>query len=205
MVNKKTYLLIAFLFLVPFFVSAHPGNTASDGCHYCRTRCDYWGVAWNERHCHGGYTAPSTNYNTPATPKPIQIKITTPTPYSPPVDTYQSNTEDDKDDTFWTIFAWFFWGGIGCWAWRSYKKHKVNKNNNADNNKDKKDELTTSKDEDIYEKGVYDNDVDDGVDDDLTRLMEDYDLDRDDAERVQEIMDEYGVDEDEAVEIQEEE
>ncbi|MDP3093608.1 MAG: hypothetical protein Q8N16_02480 [bacterium] len=33
---------------------AHPGNTASDGCHYCRTNCDYWGVAWNQRHCHGG-------------------------------------------------------------------------------------------------------------------------------------------------------
>lgn len=33
-------------------VFAHPGNTASDGCHYCRTNCDKWGVAWNERHCH---------------------------------------------------------------------------------------------------------------------------------------------------------
>ncbi|MFA7209371.1 MAG: hypothetical protein WC120_03715 [Parcubacteria group bacterium] len=33
---------------------AHPGNTASDGCHYCRTNCDKWGVAWNERHCHEG-------------------------------------------------------------------------------------------------------------------------------------------------------
>ena len=34
-------------------VGAHPGNTASDGCHYCRTNCTKWGVAWNERHCHG--------------------------------------------------------------------------------------------------------------------------------------------------------
>ena len=34
--------------------SAHPGRTASDGCHYCRTNCDSWGVAWNARHCHGG-------------------------------------------------------------------------------------------------------------------------------------------------------
>lgn len=32
---------------------AHPGRTASDGCHYCRTNCDKWGVAWNRRHCHG--------------------------------------------------------------------------------------------------------------------------------------------------------
>ena len=34
-------------------VSAHPGRTASDGCHYCRTNCDQWGVPWNVRYCHG--------------------------------------------------------------------------------------------------------------------------------------------------------
>lgn len=66
---KGLYTVLFVLMLVPFIVQAHPGNTASDGCHYCRTRCDYWGVAWNERHCHGGYTAPV--YSTPiATPKP---------------------------------------------------------------------------------------------------------------------------------------
>lgn len=68
---------IAFLFIILFggiFVFslptlAHPGNTASDGCHYCRTNCGYWGVAWNQRHCHGGgsysppsYTPPSYDY-----------------------------------------------------------------------------------------------------------------------------------------------
>lgn len=39
--------------LGPMIALAHPGRTASDGCHYCRTRCDYWGVPWNARHCHG--------------------------------------------------------------------------------------------------------------------------------------------------------
>lgn len=34
---------------------SHPGRTASDGCHYCRTNCGKWGVPWNARHCHGGY------------------------------------------------------------------------------------------------------------------------------------------------------
>src|SRR5688500_11169783 len=33
---------------------AHPGNTASDGCHYCRTNCDKCGEEYGERHCHGG-------------------------------------------------------------------------------------------------------------------------------------------------------
>lgn len=48
---------------------AHPGNTASDGCHYCRTNCDRWGVPWNARHCHGGYSAPVTRaYTEPSCP-----------------------------------------------------------------------------------------------------------------------------------------
>ena len=34
-------------------VSAHPGGTANDGCHYCGINCDKWGVSWNRRHCHG--------------------------------------------------------------------------------------------------------------------------------------------------------
>ena len=31
---------------------AHPGGTASDGCHYCRTNCDRWGEEHGRRHCH---------------------------------------------------------------------------------------------------------------------------------------------------------
>jgi len=52
-------------------VFAHPGNTASDGCHYCRTNCDKWGEAWGERHCHGGYTAPAPirAYTPPPVPR----------------------------------------------------------------------------------------------------------------------------------------
>lgn len=53
---------------------AHPGRTAADGCHYCRTNCDKYGVPWNERHCHGGSaparTAPVQSTPTPSTPKP---------------------------------------------------------------------------------------------------------------------------------------
>lgn len=33
--------------------SSHPGRTASDGCHYCRTNCTSWGEVYNKRHCHG--------------------------------------------------------------------------------------------------------------------------------------------------------
>ncbi len=55
----KKGLIFLFLFILlavslPQIVYAHPGRTASDGCHYCRTNCDRWEVPWNERHCHGG-------------------------------------------------------------------------------------------------------------------------------------------------------
>lgn len=32
---------------------AHPGRTAADGCHYCRTNCARWGEVEGARHCHG--------------------------------------------------------------------------------------------------------------------------------------------------------
>lgn len=51
-------LLIVLTFLLASPTLAHPGNAAADGCHYCRTNCDKWGVPWNERHCHNGYVAP---------------------------------------------------------------------------------------------------------------------------------------------------
>jgi micrococcal nuclease len=72
--KKFAFIILVCLFLATsFFVfnqaNAHPGRTSSDGCHYCRTNCDYWGVPWNERHCHGGsYTPPvSTPAPTPST------------------------------------------------------------------------------------------------------------------------------------------
>mgnify|MGYP001601906249 CR=1 FL=1 len=97
----KKILLIALILLLTSvsYTNAHPGRTASDDCHYCRTNCDSWGVAWNERHCHGGYTTPvvvpQTNTptytqepaltpyltNTP-TPTAMPIPTSTPTPIS---------------------------------------------------------------------------------------------------------------------------
>ena len=53
---------IAFLALVMALTAssafAHPGGTASDGCHYCRTNCAQWGVATGQRHCHGQTPTP---------------------------------------------------------------------------------------------------------------------------------------------------
>lgn len=41
----------------PEVVFAHPGNTAADGKHYCKTNCSYWGEVYGQRHGHGGYTS----------------------------------------------------------------------------------------------------------------------------------------------------
>jgi len=78
--------LIGLLFIPTLPTLAHPGRTASDGCHYCRTNCAKWGVTSGARHCHrskgisqpsepvrshysetGGYTTPAPDYKIPKT------------------------------------------------------------------------------------------------------------------------------------------
>lgn len=55
---KRLILVIATLLLFPVLTSAHPGRTASDGCHVCRTNCEKWGVPRGERHCHSRESEP---------------------------------------------------------------------------------------------------------------------------------------------------
>jgi len=55
---NRIAMFVLFLFLSPNLAFAHPGRTASDGCHYCRTNCDKWGVPWGVRHCHGRMEEP---------------------------------------------------------------------------------------------------------------------------------------------------
>ena len=42
---------------VYFAGAAHPGATASDGCHYCRTNCERYRVPPDVRHYYGGADA----------------------------------------------------------------------------------------------------------------------------------------------------
>lgn len=58
-------IMAVFIYATPSF--AHPGRTASDGCHYCGTNCDKWGVPWNERHCHGAPVVPLPDTSSPKT------------------------------------------------------------------------------------------------------------------------------------------
>lgn len=72
-----------------FPVYAHPGRTASDGCHYCRTNCAKWGEVQGARHCHNGGSddyvpvAPIIKVPTPTTKptlKPLPTRTPTPEP-----------------------------------------------------------------------------------------------------------------------------
>jgi hypothetical protein len=76
---KLYRLILCFLsvfFIFPSTVFAHPGRTAADGCHYCRTNCAKWGEVEGERHCHGGGIAAPVE-------KPVVIKKVVPTRIPP--------------------------------------------------------------------------------------------------------------------------
>jgi len=114
--DRKNLILFLFfiiftiiIFTLPKIILAHPGNTSSDGCHFCRTNCNSWGYTYGTRHGHhgeicdpskgpidplyGGKTlvipAPTIRIlptSTP-TPKPIFIPTAIPTPTVTPTST----------------------------------------------------------------------------------------------------------------------
>lgn len=100
--GRKILLSLTFFLVFVSQAQAHPGNTAADGCHYCRTNCDKWGVEWNERHCHGGGSAPL-----PSTPKPTPIPTpkptSTPRPTSTPTPTTIPTDSPSPEPTEATI------------------------------------------------------------------------------------------------------
>lgn len=95
--NYKTFshiflLFLVLAFVVPSIVSAHPGRTASDGKHYCRTNCASWGETYGTRHSHGGSSSSSfdfSSYTSPSTyTSPSYTPSYTPTYVSPIKDVY---------------------------------------------------------------------------------------------------------------------
>ena len=65
MIHATTRCLLAVLLvLLALDAAAHPGRTAADGCHYCRTNCDRWNVEADKRHCHGGGSSPTSTTQT---------------------------------------------------------------------------------------------------------------------------------------------
>ena len=80
MIHATTRRLLAVslvLLLVVAEAAAHPGRTAADGCHYCRTNCDRWSVEADERHCHGGGTSPTSTTQTQTQQQPAACPAST--------------------------------------------------------------------------------------------------------------------------------
>jgi hypothetical protein len=99
---RQLLLISALLFFfLPKSVFAHPGRTASDGCHYCRTNCDSWGVSWNQRHCHGGYVAPVATSQPILTITPKPTRVPTPAP-SPEPSQINIKTEEPEETVLGT-------------------------------------------------------------------------------------------------------
>lgn len=98
------FTLFNFFSLKPVF--AHPGKTASDGCHYCRTNCSKWGEVEGERHCHGGAEPVKEAVVAPPAPKVSVLKpslkpiqVSTPKPASsskPPAITVKCSAATDS-------------------------------------------------------------------------------------------------------------
>ena len=78
LIHATTRLLLAVLLVaMALDAAAHPGRTAADGCHYCRTNCDRWNVEANERHCHGGGSSPTSTTQTQTQQQPAACPAST--------------------------------------------------------------------------------------------------------------------------------
>lgn len=115
-------ILLSFVLLLPTTSSAHPGRTASDGCHYCRTNCASWGEVQGARHCHGGYTPPVNTYAAPtATLKPT----TTPTRIPTPQVLESDDSNDGSGSGLLGIAGLAGVSGLGYYLFRKFKGTKT--------------------------------------------------------------------------------
>lgn len=211
--------LLFLLAIVPIGVFAHPGNTASDGCHYCRTNCASWGEVYGARHCHGGgYIAPARTYTPPSTQK----TETTAAPstetksnfnpedyYAPAVVT----TPEEEDDGWWLVWLFIIGGGGFFLINRMRRGKQIKEQEDRILEEERRDGDTKKISTPLHNYNSYDNHdtfpdssefVNHDYDDEVVGIMQRNDLEYDDATEVQEIMNDWGVDEDDAIMIKEE-
>ncbi len=136
--KTKKYLFFILILIGLFILSiptlAHPGRTAADGCHYCRTNCSSWGVAWNQRHCHrakslpqpeppikshrDGTTEPAPEYEVPL---PSNEQPTS--KYNLPT-AKQYTAEVPKEDDGSYVWWWIIGIGFVVYLFYIFKKNK---------------------------------------------------------------------------------
>lgn len=118
--------LVGMLFLLGVEIAySHPGNTASDGCHYCWTNCDSWGEVYGQRHCHGYTPDPEPNYDyyEPDPPEPnYDYSSNDDGAYTESFsssDNAQDTSEDESSVWGWlvVILAYGWWAILGIFVW----------------------------------------------------------------------------------------
>jgi len=123
-------LIIVTLLLIPISVFGHPGRTASDGCHYCRTNCAKWGEVANARHCHGGGSVPvpKVDYVTPVSvPKKVDYVVPTKKETTKTTNSYNyseddyNNTSDDESGIGAVLGVVALLGAGGVGLYRKFK------------------------------------------------------------------------------------
>ena len=102
------------MIFAPIVTFAHPGGTASDGCHYCRTNCYKWGEIANQRHCHNSKAVPMQTEQPPDKPDDGGFKT--------PIQTREPEGNSGGDNQWLTItlstligfsLAWYMKGRKG--------------------------------------------------------------------------------------------
>lgn len=131
--------LVMFFILINLFVFfpiksfSHPGGTDSDGCHYCRTNCNKWGVAYNQRHCHNGSSSSKKSHKKKSLSSKNNIKCKNVKIYFQ--GNFISNTITDKNCNF--LFPIkkanniFNVSNNGNYLTISYKETKINFKNKS--------------------------------------------------------------------------
>ena len=49
---KRLAMVMTLVLVLALDMTAHPGRTDANGCHYCRTNCEQYGLQQDEYHCH---------------------------------------------------------------------------------------------------------------------------------------------------------
>lgn len=49
---KRLAIVMTLILVLALDITAHPGRTDANGCHYCRTNCEQYGLQQDEYHCH---------------------------------------------------------------------------------------------------------------------------------------------------------
>lgn len=76
---KRLAIVMTLVLVLVLDISAHPGRTNADGCHYCRTNCEQYGLQQDEYHCHNNEAASTASSTSTVDSSSSSVKTTSTT------------------------------------------------------------------------------------------------------------------------------